>query len=69
MPQDNVIDLKKPESFIDDPITDILRQGTLRLLTAALEAEIEAFLWGEGRATLSCCFKIKRAQKQGDFRS
>ena len=44
MPQDNVIDLKKPESFIDDPITDILRQGTRRLLTAALEAEIETFL-------------------------
>ena len=37
MTQDNVIDLKKPESFIDDPITDILRQGTRRLLTAALE--------------------------------
>ena len=44
MTQDNVIDLKKPESLIDDPITDILRQGTRRLLTAALEAEIETFL-------------------------
>jgi hypothetical protein len=27
MAKDNVIDLKKPESFIDDPIKDILRQG------------------------------------------
>ena len=44
MAKDNVIDLKKPESFIDDPITDILRQGARRLLTAALEAEIETFL-------------------------
>jgi putative transposase len=44
MTQDNVIDLKKPEAFIDDPITDILRHGTRRLLTAALEAEIETFL-------------------------
>ena len=44
MTKDNLIDLKKPESFIDDPITDILRQGTRRLLTAALEAEIEAFI-------------------------
>jgi len=44
MTKDNVIDLKKPEPFIDDPITDILRQGARRLLTAALEAEIETFL-------------------------
>lgn len=44
MTQDNLIDLKKPESFIDDPITDILRQGTRRLLTAALEVEIETFI-------------------------
>jgi transposase-like protein len=44
MAKDNVIDLKKPESFIDDPITDILRQGARRLLCAALEAEVETFL-------------------------
>lgn len=44
MAQDNLIDLKKPESFIDDPITDILRQGARHLLCAALEAEVETFL-------------------------
>ena len=44
MAKDNVIDLKKPEPFVDDPITDILRQGARRLLSAALEAEIETFL-------------------------
>jgi len=44
MTKDNVIGLKKPEPFIDDPITDILRQGARNLLTAALEAEIETFL-------------------------
>jgi transposase-like protein len=44
MAKDNVIDLKKPESFLDDPITDILRQGARRLLCAALEAEVETFL-------------------------
>jgi transposase-like protein len=44
MAKDSVIDLKKPEAFVDDPITDILRQGARRLLTAALEAEIQAFL-------------------------
>jgi hypothetical protein len=42
MAKDNVIDLKKPEPFVDDPITDILRQGARRLLSAALEAEKDA---------------------------
>jgi transposase-like protein len=42
MTKNNVIDFKKPE--FDDPITDILRQGARRLLTAALETEIELFL-------------------------
>lgn len=44
MIKDNVIDLKKPEPFIEDPLTDILKQGARRLLTAALEAEINLFL-------------------------
>ncbi len=44
MVKDTVIDLKRPEPFIEDPITDILRQGARRLLTAALESEIETFL-------------------------
>ena len=44
MPKDNVIELKKPETFVDDPITDILRHGARKLLAEALEAEIELFL-------------------------
>ena len=44
MPKDNVIQLKKPEPFIDDPITDILRTGARKLLAEALEDEIEGFL-------------------------
>jgi putative transposase len=44
MPKDNVIDFKKPEPFVDDPITDVLRTGARKLLTEALEAEIEGFL-------------------------
>jgi len=44
MPKDNVIDLKKPDSFIDDPITDILRSGARKLLAQALKTEIEIFL-------------------------
>lgn len=44
MIHNNVIDLKKPEPFIDDPITDILRSGARQLLAQALEAEIASFL-------------------------
>lgn len=44
MKQDNVIELKNPEPFIDDPITDILRQGARKLLTQVLEAEIAFFI-------------------------
>jgi transposase-like protein len=44
MAKDNVIDLKKPEPFVEDPLTDILRQGARRLLTVALETEINLFL-------------------------
>ena len=44
MSKDNVFELKKPDTFIDDPITDILRQGARKLLAQALETEVEIFL-------------------------
>ena len=44
MSKDNVIDLKKPEPFINDQITAIIRQGARKLLAQALEAEIELFI-------------------------
>ena len=44
MNNDNVISIKKPESFIDDPITEILRNGARKILAQALEAEIELFI-------------------------
>jgi transposase-like protein len=44
MSNDNVIELKKPDAFVEDPITDILRQGARKLLTQALETEIEIFI-------------------------
>ena len=44
MSQDNVIELKNPEPFVDDPITEILRNGARKLLAEALEAEIAGFL-------------------------
>jgi putative transposase len=44
MRKDNLISLKKPGPFVDDPITEILRNGARKLLTQALEAEIELFI-------------------------
>ena len=44
MNKNTVTELKKPETFVDDPITDILRSGARQLLAEALEAEIESFL-------------------------
>lgn len=44
MKDDNVISLKKPEPFVEDPITEILRDGARKLLTQALESEIELFI-------------------------
>ena len=44
MSKDNVVELKTPQPFVDDPITDVLRTGARKLLTEALEIEIEGFL-------------------------
>jgi len=44
MSNDNVFAIKKPEPFIDDQITTIIRKGARRLLAQALEAEIEFFI-------------------------
>ena len=44
MRKDNLIDIKKPETFIDDPITQIIRNGARQLLATALEVEINDFL-------------------------
>jgi putative transposase len=44
MTKDNVIEFKKPEPFVDDPLTDVLRAGARKLLAEALEVEIEGFL-------------------------
>jgi transposase-like protein len=44
MNKDNVVAINNPERFVDDPISDILRQGARNLLAHALETEIEIFL-------------------------
>jgi len=43
MKKDTVVELKKPEVVIEDPLTEVLKRGARQLLTQALEAEIEAF--------------------------
>jgi len=42
--KDNVVKINKPETFIEDPLTEILRQGARSLLAQALEVEIETVL-------------------------
>ena len=44
MSKDNLIEFKKPETFVDDPLTELLRNGARKLLAEALEVEIELFL-------------------------
>ena len=44
MRKDNVVEINKPESFIEDPLSEILRQGARSLLAQALEVEIETVL-------------------------
>lgn len=44
MKKDKVIELKRPETFVEDPLTEILREGARKLLARALKAEIEDFL-------------------------
>jgi len=41
MRKGNVVQVNKQETFIDDPLTGILRQGARDLLAQALEMEIE----------------------------
>lgn len=44
MSEDNVIQYEKPDQFQHDMLTEVLRSGAQRLLAAAVEAEVEAFL-------------------------
>lgn len=44
MSKDNVIDLKKPDVFINDPITELVRNGARQILANALESEIAIFI-------------------------
>ena len=51
MDQSNVVALKKPGAGIEDPLTEVLREGARRLLAQAVEAEVAAFLAGYAQAS------------------
>jgi len=44
MSKDIIVEIKKPDTFVCDPISELLRNGAQKLLAEALEAEIESFL-------------------------
>ena len=45
MEEDSVVSLPRPgASVTDDPLLAVLREGARRMLTQAIEAEVEAFL-------------------------
>ncbi|MDY6973426.1 MAG: hypothetical protein SV775_14035 [Thermodesulfobacteriota bacterium] len=39
MTKDSVIEFKKPDAFVDDLVSDVLRTGARKLLAEALETE------------------------------
>jgi len=53
MEKDNVIDLKNPESFIDDPLTAILRKGARKLMATGIRGQPGA---GESAARIRAGF-------------
>jgi len=44
MKKDTVVELKKPEAIVEDPLMEVLRKGAREMLKCALEAEVEDFL-------------------------
>jgi len=47
----DIIALRQPES-VDDPLTEIARDGARRMLAAALRAEADAFVASHAEETL-----------------
>jgi len=63
MKDNTVIELKRPGSFVADPLTEILRGGARKLLSEALKAEIEEFL--SQYSELRCSDGTRRITKNG----
>lgn len=63
MKENTVIELKRPGSFVDDALTEVLRQGARKLLMEALKAEIEQFV--SQYSELRCSDGRRRITKNG----
>ncbi len=50
MKEDTVVELRQPEAFSENPLTEVLRLGARRLLAQAVEMEVTVFV--EGHADL-----------------
>ena len=63
MKDDTVVALRQPESFADDPLTEILRAGARQLLGQAIEAEVAAHI--EAHADLTDASGRRRIVRHG----
>ena len=63
MKDDTVVALRQPESFSDDPLTEILRAGARQLLGQAIEAEVAAHI--EAHADLTEASGRRRIVRHG----
>ena len=63
MKDDTVVALRQPESFSDDPLTEILRAGARQLLGQAIEAEVAAHM--EAHADLTDASGRRRIVRHG----
>jgi hypothetical protein len=53
MSKNNVVELKKPDVFVNDPITELVRNGAREILAKALEAFWIGDRWQNDRYYLS----------------
>ena len=63
MKDDTVVALRQPESFSDDPLTEVLRAGARQLLGQAIEAEVTAHI--EAHADMTDASGRRRIVRHG----
>ena len=51
MKEDTVVQFRQPGSPADDPLSEVLRSGTRRLLTQAIEMEVEVHIASHAHLT------------------
>jgi hypothetical protein len=63
MKDDTVVALRQPETFSDDPLTEVLRAGARQLLGQAIEAEVTAHI--EAHADMTDASGRRRIVRHG----